>query len=126
LNLKLNRIKACTNRSAERRRGNIERVDVTMSDAPKPGSLRDRIAAFEKPSTSNEPARALPPLRPKPADGVPWKPKPPTGPSADTPAFAGGAAASNEGEVDAVKSSVGGEMSVSDVGRVLDAGDSAR
>ncbi|KAJ7792373.1 hypothetical protein B0H13DRAFT_2298872 [Mycena leptocephala] len=64
------------------------RADVTMSDAPlppkpKPGSLRDRIAAFEKPSTSNEPARALPPLRPKLADGVPWKPKPPS-PPADT------------------------------------------
>jgi hypothetical protein len=44
----------------------------------KPGSLRDRIAAFE-----NKPAAApAPPLpRPKPAGGVSWKPKVPSPPS---------------------------------------------
>jgi hypothetical protein len=38
----------------------------------------DGITAFEKPSTSNELTRAPPPLRPKPAGGVSWKPKPPS------------------------------------------------
>ncbi|KZT32081.1 hypothetical protein SISSUDRAFT_962370, partial [Sistotremastrum suecicum HHB10207 ss-3] len=56
-----------------------------MSDSnppkPKPGSLRDRIAAFEqKPAANPEPSYALP--RPKPA-GVAreWKPKPLTPPA---------------------------------------------
>lgn len=41
---------------------------------PKPGSLRDRIAAFERPqaTTSNAP----PPIRPKPGTLGQWKPKP--------------------------------------------------
>ncbi|KAE9410670.1 hypothetical protein BT96DRAFT_234566 [Gymnopus androsaceus JB14] len=52
---------------------------------PKPGSLRDRIAAFEKstPSTNAAP----PPLAPRPKPGqVSWKPKqatPPDSPAAD-------------------------------------------
>ncbi|KAJ7800503.1 hypothetical protein B0H13DRAFT_1932580 [Mycena leptocephala] len=75
-------------------------------------ALRDRIAAFEKPSTSNEPTRAPPPLRPRPAGDVSWKPKPPS-PPVDTPAFAEGAGASNEGEAGAAKSGMGGQMSLS-------------
>ncbi|KAL0961504.1 hypothetical protein HGRIS_006445 [Hohenbuehelia grisea] len=47
-----------------------------MSDPPKkPGSLRDRIAAFEKASAAAAPPPPLP--RPKPAGGASWKPKPP-------------------------------------------------
>ncbi|KAF9073884.1 hypothetical protein BDP27DRAFT_1416952 [Rhodocollybia butyracea] len=59
-----------------------------MSDQPppppksKPGSLRDRIAAFEKPTASNN---APPPLAPRPKAGqVSWKPKQATPP--DSPA----------------------------------------
>ncbi|KAJ6504764.1 hypothetical protein C8R47DRAFT_956525, partial [Mycena vitilis] len=97
-----------------------------MSDAPpppkpKPGSLRDRIAAFEKPSTSTDNARAPPPLRPKPAGGVSWKPKPPS-PAADTAAFALPA----EGEGGAVKSAVGGGMSASDAKESIGRGGSLK
>ncbi|RDB14713.1 hypothetical protein Hypma_016405 [Hypsizygus marmoreus] len=47
---------------------------------PKPGSLRDRIAAFEKPAVSG-PAPGPPPVhRPKPG-GISWKPKVPSPPS---------------------------------------------
>ncbi|KAJ7813313.1 hypothetical protein B0H13DRAFT_2468759 [Mycena leptocephala] len=93
--------------------------------SPKPSAHCDGITAFEKPSTSNKLTRAPPPLRLKPTGGVSWKPKPPS-PPVDSPAFAGGAAASNEGEAGAVKSGMGGQMSVSDVRRVLDAGVLAR
>lgn len=60
-----------------------------MSDQPsppksKPGSLRDRIAAFEKPSTSTN---APPPIASRPKAGqVSWKPKqvtPPESPAAE-------------------------------------------
>ncbi|KAH9841703.1 uncharacterized protein C8Q71DRAFT_344536 [Rhodofomes roseus] len=45
-----------------------------MSDPPKkPGSLRDRIAAFENKGTAAPPPPAP---RPKPAGGVSWKPRP--------------------------------------------------
>lgn len=47
---------------------------------PKPGSLRDRIAAFEKSSATSAPAPAPAP-RPKPAGFSSWKPKPPSRPS---------------------------------------------
>ncbi|KAL6308247.1 hypothetical protein BKA93DRAFT_764065 [Sparassis latifolia] len=53
-----------------------------MSDPPKklPGSLRDRIAAFE--NKGSTPAAAPPPIpRPKPAGGVSWKPRPRSPPS---------------------------------------------
>ncbi|KAJ6585518.1 hypothetical protein B0H19DRAFT_871453, partial [Mycena capillaripes] len=97
-----------------------------MSDAPpppkpKPGSLRDRIAAFEKPSTSTENARAPPPLRPKPAGGVSWKPKPPS-PPADNATFTAAA----EGEGGAVKSSVGSGMSASDAKESIGRGGSLK
>ena len=54
-------------------------------DKPKPGSLRDRIAAFENKATSSGPKPAPPAPRPKPA-GLTWKPKlpsPPSSPPAD-------------------------------------------
>lgn len=57
--------------------------DQSPPSKPKPGSLRDRIAAFEKPLGSAAPAQAPVP-RPKPG-GSSWKPKsqfPPTFPSA--------------------------------------------
>jgi hypothetical protein len=66
--------------------------------------------------------RAPPPLRPKPADGVSWKPKPPS--RLRTPLLSLGAGASNAGEAGVVESGI--EMSVSDVGRVMDAGVWAR
>jgi len=46
---------------------------------PKPGSLRDRIAAFEKPGASAPSISASkpPPIRPKPGH-VQWKPAPPS------------------------------------------------
>ena len=46
---------------------------------PKPGSLRDRIAAFEKPSSTTGPGPGPAP-RPKPG-GLSWKPKAPSPPS---------------------------------------------
>lgn len=53
-----------------------------MADPPKKvGSLRDRIAAFEKSST-NAPAPGPPPVKPKPG-GVSWKPRPVTPPLED-------------------------------------------
>ncbi|KAG6854297.1 hypothetical protein C0991_008546 [Blastosporella zonata] len=51
---------------------------------PKPGSLRDRIAAFEKPAGSAAPGPAPVP-RPKPG-GVSWKPKAPSPPSSPSAA----------------------------------------
>jgi hypothetical protein len=46
---------------------------------PKPGSLRDRIAAFENKSSAS-PSLSPPLPRPKPG-GLTWKPKPPSPPS---------------------------------------------
>ena len=58
-----------------------------MSESPpppkKPGSLRDRIAAFESKQTAPAPA-PTPGLRPKPGN-VSWKPRPPS-PSSSSPA----------------------------------------
>ncbi|KAG6816408.1 hypothetical protein H0H87_006212 [Tephrocybe sp. NHM501043] len=53
--------------------------DQPTPPKPKPGSLRDRIAAFEKPVGSAAPAPAPVP-RPKPG-GISWKPKQPSPPS---------------------------------------------
>ncbi|KAJ7738397.1 hypothetical protein B0H16DRAFT_98262, partial [Mycena metata] len=96
-----------------------------MSDAPpppkKPGSLRDRIAAFEKPSIAGKSAPAPPPLRPKPAGGVSWKPKPPS-PPADNATFVGGA----ETEGGAVKSGGAGGMSASDAKESIGRGGSLK
>ncbi|KAF8881906.1 hypothetical protein BD779DRAFT_1675239 [Infundibulicybe gibba] len=47
---------------------------------PKPGSLRDRIAAFEKPAAASSTGPPPPGPRPKPG-GVSWKPKPVSPPS---------------------------------------------
>lgn len=61
---------------------------------PKPGSLRDRIAAFEKSAGTSAPAPAQPPpLRPKPAGFATWKPKqisPPSSPAASSKELASG------------------------------------
>ncbi|KAF8802575.1 hypothetical protein BYT27DRAFT_7196501 [Phlegmacium glaucopus] len=51
---------------------------------PKPGSLRDRIAAFEKSASTTAPAstgQPAPAPRPKPAGFASWKPKVPSPPS---------------------------------------------
>ncbi|KAG6835916.1 hypothetical protein H0H93_013376 [Arthromyces matolae] len=53
---------------------------------PKPGSLRDRIAAFEKPAGGAAPPPAPLP-RPKPG-GISWKPKQPSPPSSPSPSDA--------------------------------------
>jgi len=58
-----------------------------MSDQSqkKPGSLRDRIAAFEKSSAAPSAGQPPPPPRPKPAGFATWKPKqssPPSSPQA--------------------------------------------
>ncbi|KAF8074002.1 hypothetical protein FPV67DRAFT_778971 [Lyophyllum atratum] len=74
----------------------------TPPPKPKPGSLRDRIAAFEKPAAGSPPGPAPVP-RPKPG-GLSWKPKQPSPPSspstADAPAEkkAGGMSASDAKE----------------------------
>ncbi|CCL98530.1 uncharacterized protein FIBRA_00529 [Fibroporia radiculosa] len=53
-----------------------------MSDPPKkPGSLRDRIAAFENKGGSASPPAPVPAPRPKPAGGVSWKPTPRSSPT---------------------------------------------
>ncbi|KAF8525867.1 hypothetical protein BU17DRAFT_41148, partial [Hysterangium stoloniferum] len=44
---------------------------------PKPGSLRDRIAAFEKDAAAASSVPKPPPTRPKPGH-VSWKPAPPS------------------------------------------------
>ncbi|KAJ7214035.1 hypothetical protein GGX14DRAFT_306928, partial [Mycena pura] len=89
--------------------------DTPPPPKPKPGSLRDRIAAFEKPSAPGK--QAPPPLRPKPG-GVSWKPKPPS-PSADDVAFDGDANAK------VVKSGSGG-MSASDAKESIGRGGSLK
>ncbi|KIK71373.1 hypothetical protein GYMLUDRAFT_52464 [Collybiopsis luxurians FD-317 M1] len=68
---------------------------------PKPGSLRDRIAAFEKAAPSNAPPPAP---RPKPGT-VAWKPKPATPP--DSPGATGDVSSSQPKKI-------GGGMSASD------------
>jgi myosin tail region-interacting protein MTI1 len=75
-----------------------------LSTKPKVGSLRDRIAAFEKPATANSSAGPAPAPRPKPG-GMSWKPKlpsPPLSPAGAEPAAserkAGGMSASDAKE----------------------------
>jgi len=59
----------------------------SATQKPKPGSLRDRIAAFEKSATAATPVTAPPP-RPKPATFATWKHKqtspPPSPPASQT------------------------------------------
>ncbi|KAJ7490632.1 hypothetical protein FB451DRAFT_1552277 [Mycena latifolia] len=64
-------------------------ADSPPPPKPKPGSLRDRIATFEKPNAAGKPAPAPPPLRPKPSGAVSWKPKPPS-PPAESSSFSAG------------------------------------
>ncbi|KAG6813006.1 hypothetical protein H0H92_014743 [Tricholoma furcatifolium] len=54
--------------------------DQSTPPRPKPGSLRDRIAAFEKPA-GGAPTPSAPAPRPKPGGGISWKPKAPSPPS---------------------------------------------
>lgn len=61
----------------------------TPPPKPKPGSLRDRIAAFEKPAGGPAPGPPLP--RPKPG-GISWKPKVPSPPSSPSGKEASGPA----------------------------------
>ncbi|KAF5360638.1 hypothetical protein D9756_005132 [Leucocoprinus leucothites] len=63
---------------------------------PKPGSLRDRIAAFENKATANAAPERPPPPRPKPAGFAGWKPKPPSPP--ESPAASGGSVEAAGGE----------------------------
>ncbi|KAG6919231.1 hypothetical protein DXG01_008027 [Tephrocybe rancida] len=58
--------------------------DQPTPPKPKPGSLRDRIAAFEKPASGAAPGPAPVP-RPKPG-GISWKPKQPSPPSSPSTA----------------------------------------
>ncbi|CAA7262841.1 unnamed protein product [Cyclocybe aegerita] len=63
-----------------------ELAHSAMSDQSSPppkkvGSLRDRIAAFEKSASSAPPPGPAPAPRPKPAGFASWKPKPPSPPS---------------------------------------------
>ncbi|KAF5384732.1 hypothetical protein D9757_006238 [Collybiopsis confluens] len=80
---------------------------------PMPGSLRDRIAAFEKSTPSNTPPSAP---RPKPA-GVSWKPKPATPP--DSPGLAEGSSSSQPKRF-------GGGMSASDAKESIGKGGSLK
>ncbi|PPQ70453.1 hypothetical protein CVT25_005349 [Psilocybe cyanescens] len=76
---------------------------------PKPGSLRDRIAAFEKTATA-APSAPAPAPRPKPAGFGSWKPKVPSPPS--SPSTSASAVASTD-HASSSASKVGG-MSASD------------
>ncbi|KAF4577285.1 hypothetical protein EYR36_005272 [Pleurotus pulmonarius] len=82
--------------------------DQSPPPKPKPGSLRDRIAAFEKSSASAAPAP--PPPRPKPG-GVSWKPKPPSPPSSPKSSLDGEKKASGMSASDA-KESIGKGVSL--------------
>ncbi|KAJ7094217.1 hypothetical protein C8R43DRAFT_828052, partial [Mycena crocata] len=92
--------------------------DTPPPPKPKPGSLRDRIAAFEKPSSGSS-APAPPPLRPKPAGTVSWKPKPPSPPTENTTFSAGG-------EGDAAPTAKTGGMSASDAKESIGRGGSLK
>jgi len=69
-------------------------LNIRMSDQssvtqkPKPGSLKDRIAAFEKSATAGATSVSAPPPRPKPAAFATWKPRqtspPPSPPASQT------------------------------------------
>ncbi|KAH7924515.1 hypothetical protein BV22DRAFT_1066606 [Leucogyrophana mollusca] len=79
--------------------------DQSPPPKPKPGSLRDRIAAFEN-KGSAAPSTAPPAPRPKPA-GLQWKPKAPSPPSSP------GSSADNVQPAERKIAGVGG-MSASD------------
>lgn len=81
----------------------------TPPPKPKPGSLRDRIAAFEKPSTASP---APPAPRPKPS-GLSWKPKVPSPPS-------------SPGSSDAAHEKRAGAMSASDAKESITKGGSLK
>ncbi|KAJ4476644.1 hypothetical protein J3R30DRAFT_3215258, partial [Lentinula aciculospora] len=90
--------------------------DQAPTPKPKPGSLRDRIAAFEKSTPSNTPPPAAP--RPKPGGHVSWKPRQATPP--DSPAVV-----ADESSSDQPKKS-GGGMSASDAKESIGKGGSLK
>ncbi|KAJ3890660.1 hypothetical protein GG344DRAFT_35410, partial [Lentinula edodes] len=90
--------------------------DQPPQPKPKPGSLRDRIAAFEKSTPSNAPPPVAP--RPKPGGHVSWKPKQPTPP--DSPA-----APADESSVNRPQKP-GGGMSASDAKESIGKGGSLK
>ncbi|KAJ7075807.1 hypothetical protein B0H15DRAFT_615443 [Mycena belliarum] len=94
-------------------------ADSPPPPKPKPGSLRDRIAAFEKPAGKAAPAP--PPLRPKPAGAVSWKPKPPS-----PPAESGSFSSAGQGEGGANSPTGGGGMSASDAKESIGRGGSLK
>ncbi|KAJ7133496.1 hypothetical protein C8R44DRAFT_611623 [Mycena epipterygia] len=94
--------------------------DTPPPPKPKPGSLRDRIAAFEKPNAAGKAAPAPPPLRPKPSGAVSWKPKP-ASPPADTGSFSPGA-----GDGEGPSKAGSGGMSASDAKESIGRGGSLK
>ena len=82
------------------------------STKPKVGSLRDRIAAFEKPAVGNSPPGPPPAPRPKPG-GLSWKPKPTSPPS-------------SPGGVDVTSERKAGGMSASDAKESIGKGGSLK
>lgn len=85
---------------------------------PKPGSLRDRIAAFENKATANSPPAGPPPPRPKPAGFATWKPKQPSPPSspaaASSSASASSTGAAGNGSNEGVARAGSGTMNAAD------------
>ncbi|KAF5340129.1 hypothetical protein D9758_013144 [Tetrapyrgos nigripes] len=92
--------------------------DQPSPPKPKPGSLRDRIAAFEKPAQQAS-SNAPPPPRPKPGN-IPWKPRqlsPPTSPAAadDSTSASGSGSGSGSGATEGSSyKKFGSGMSASD------------
>ncbi|KAJ6583859.1 hypothetical protein DFH09DRAFT_1143680 [Mycena vulgaris] len=94
--------------------------DTPPPTKPKPGSLRDRIAAFEKPNAAaGKSPPAPPPLRPKPSGAVSWKPKP-ASPPAETGTFNTG------GDGEGPSKSGSGGMSASDAKESIGRGGSLK
>lgn len=103
-------------RRRQRSKSSIMSDHETPPAKPKPGSLRDRIAAFEqKPSAS-----APPPLAPRPKPGhVQWKPRVATPPSSPPPTGKGEGSGSG-----AIKGKFG--MSAADAKESIGAGGSLK
>uniref|UniRef100_A0A8H8CHM2 BBC1/AIM3 cysteine proteinase-fold domain-containing protein n=1 Tax=Psilocybe cubensis TaxID=181762 RepID=A0A8H8CHM2_PSICU len=87
---------------------------------PKPGSLRDRIAAFEKTANAAPAPAAAPAPRPKPAGFASWKPKAPSPPSSPS------ASATSSTEHTSVGASKVGTMSASDAKESITKGGSLK
>jgi myosin tail region-interacting protein MTI1 len=94
--------------------------DPAPPPKPKPGSLRDRIAAFEKKPEAPSPSHPLAP-RPKPG-GQQWKPRPRTPP--ESAASGGGAGTSTKES--GIERRFGGGMSASDAKESISQGSSLK